>query len=175
MKDDRTKMTLAKVAPNKGVVSYAVEIVKRFIELLGYKNIMFRSDNEPAILALKDAVRKESDVEIILEEAPVGDHRANGLVENALKHVQGQFRVLKDALESRHGRRLEGGHQAVPWLVMHAASVISRGRKYEQGFSAYRRWKRREFNKPVAEFGECVLYAPVMSVGRNKVDTRWNE
>ena len=58
MKDDRTKMTLAKVAPNKGVVSYAVEIVKRFIELLGYKKIMFRSDNEPAILALKDAVRK---------------------------------------------------------------------------------------------------------------------
>ena len=143
--------------------------------MLGYKQIIFRSDNEPAILALKDAVRKECDAEIILEEAPVGDHRANGLVENAVKNVQGQFRVLKDALESRHGRRLEGGHQAAPWLVMHAASVINRGRKDEEGFSAYRRWKGREFNKPVAEFGECVLYAPAMSVGRNKFDTRWSE
>ena len=110
-----------------------------------------------------------------MEEALVGDHRANGLVENAVKNVQGQFRVLKDALESRHGRRLEGGHQAVPWLMMHAASVINRGRKDEEGFSAYRRWKGREFNKPVAEFGECVLYAPAISVGRNKFDTRWSE
>ena len=85
-------------------------------------------------------------MEIILEEAPVGDHRANGPVENAVKNVHGKFRVLKDALESRHGRRLEGGHQAAPWLVMHAASVINRGRKDEEGFSAYRRWKRGEFN-----------------------------
>ena len=57
-----------------------------------------RSDNEPAILALKEAVRRESDVEIVLEEVPVGDHQANGLVGNAIENVQGQFRVTKDAL-----------------------------------------------------------------------------
>ena len=43
-------------------------------------------------------------MEIILEEVPVGDHQANGLAQNAVKNVQGQFRVIKDALESRHGR-----------------------------------------------------------------------
>ena len=63
----------------------------------------------------------------------------------------------------------------MPWLVMHAASVINRGRKDEEGFSAYRRWKGREFNKPVAEFGECVLYSRAMLVGRIKFDTRWSE
>ena len=45
-----------------------------------------------------------------MEEVPVGDHQANGLAENAIKNVQGQFRVIKDALESRHGRRIDGEH-----------------------------------------------------------------
>ena len=94
-------------------------------------------------------------------------------MENAAKNVQGQFRVLKDALESRVGRRIQGDHPAVPWLVMYAASVINRGRKDQEGFTPYRRWKGREFNKPVAEFGECVHYAPAFSAGRNKFDVRW--
>jgi hypothetical protein len=43
---------------------------------------------------------------------------------------------------------------------MHAASVINRGRKDREGFTPFRRWKGREFNKPVAEFGEPEHYAP---------------
>ncbi len=58
-----------------------------------------KSDSEPAILALKEAARRETSVEIIREEAPVGDHQANGVAENAVKNVQGQFRVLRGALE----------------------------------------------------------------------------
>ncbi len=96
-------------------------------------------------------------------------------MENAIKNAQGQFRVIKDALESRIKEKLSGEHPAVPWMVMHAASVISRGRKDEEGFSAYRRWKGREFQRPVAEFGECVLYLPALSAGRDKFDVRWRE
>ncbi len=45
-------------------------------------------------------MRREREIEIALEEAPVNDHQANGLVENAVKNqnVRGQLRVLKDAL-----------------------------------------------------------------------------
>ncbi len=35
-----------------------------------------------------------------------------------------------------------------------------------------RRWKGQEFNRPVAEFGECVNYALAFSAGRNKFDVR---
>ncbi len=56
---------------------------------------------------------------------------------------------------------------------MHAASVVSRGRKDDEGFSAYRRWKEGQFTKPVAEFWECVLCAPAMSAGKDKFDARW--
>ena len=125
--------------------------------------------------ALKEAERRESELEIALEEVPVNDHQANGLVENARKNVHGQLRVLKDALQRRAGRRIDGDHPTAPRLVMHAASVISRSRQYKDRFSAYRRRKWRVFNMPVAEFGERVLCAPAMSVGKGKFDVRWRE
>ncbi len=65
------------------------------VERRAYRKIIMRSDNEPAILASKEAARKESDMEIVLEEVPVGDRQANGLAENSVKNVQGKFRVLK--------------------------------------------------------------------------------
>ena len=124
---------------------------------------MLKSDNEPAVLALKESVRKETDVELIMQESPVGDHQANGLAENAVKNVQGQVRTLKDALETRLKARLTEGHPAVPWLVIHAASVMNRSRKDEEGFTPYRRWRGKEFASPVAEFGERVAHAGELS------------
>ncbi len=110
--DNKTKMTVARVAPSKGVESCTVETVKKMVERLGHRKIIRRSDDGPAILALKEAVRGESDAEIVLEEAPVRDHQ--GLVEIAIKNAQGHFRMIKDALDSRHGRRAGGEHQVAP-------------------------------------------------------------
>ena len=101
---------------------------------------MLRRDSEPAILALKEAAHKESDVDIVIEESPaVGDHQANGTIGNGVMNAQGQFMAVKDALESRYGRRVEGDHLAVPWMMMQAVSVVSRERKDDEGFTAYRR------------------------------------
>ncbi len=44
-----------------------VEVAKRAVEYLGHRGIIMSSDSEPAILALKEAVRMETDVEIALE------------------------------------------------------------------------------------------------------------
>jgi hypothetical protein len=90
-----------------------------------------------------------------------------------VRNAQGQFRVIKDALESGRGRREEGDHPAAPWMMVHAASVVNRGRKDYEGFTACRRWKGGEFTKPVAESGECVAYALVLSVGKDKFKVRW--
>jgi hypothetical protein len=61
------------------------------VERLGHKKIIMKSDREPAILACNEAVRRESDVEIVLEEVPVGDHQANGMAENAVKNIHTSF------------------------------------------------------------------------------------
>ncbi len=74
VKNKKTKMALAKVAPSKGVQEYALEAVRKFVEQLGYSKAIMKSDDEPAILALEEAVRREASVEIVVEEAPLGDH-----------------------------------------------------------------------------------------------------
>ncbi len=45
---------------------------------MGRKRIILKSDDEPAMLALKDAARRESEMEIVLEEAPVSIGRGAG-------------------------------------------------------------------------------------------------
>ncbi len=116
-----------------------MELVRKLVEQLGYK-VILKSDNEPAILALKEAERREASAEIVVEDSAVGDHQADGVAENAVKNVQGQVR----ALESRINKRVEGDHQAVPWRVMHVATVISKGRKDDEGFRPHRRSRQKE-------------------------------
>ncbi len=61
----------------------------------------------------------------------------------------------------------------MPWTVIHAATVINKGRKDDEGFTPHRRWKGKEISRPVAEFGERMMYPPAASTGKNKFDVRW--
>ena len=61
-----------------------------------------KSDGERSIVALKAAVRMRcGDVEILLQESPVGDHQANGAAEVAVRELKRQVRALKLMLEER--------------------------------------------------------------------------
>ncbi len=70
-------MITATVVPSKGVDAYAVDSVRRALDQVGHRRIILRSDNESAIPALKEAVRRESELEIVLEEVRVNGHQAN--------------------------------------------------------------------------------------------------
>ncbi len=50
-----------------------------------------------------------------------------------------------------------------------------RSRKDDEGFTAYRTWKGREFRRLVAEIGENVWYLRANSVGKGKFKPRWEE
>jgi hypothetical protein len=96
---------MAKVVPGKGVGDYSVGTVKKMIEQVGYKMVILRSRSEPAILAPKEAVRRESDFEVFLGEAPTADHQPNRLVEeNVMENAQGQLRGTTDAWSGHGGR-----------------------------------------------------------------------
>ncbi len=56
VKDNKTKMSMAKVVPNKGVREYSVEVVRRFVEQLGYKALILKSASEAPMSAWKEAV-----------------------------------------------------------------------------------------------------------------------
>ncbi len=70
---------------------------------------------------------------------------------------------------------MDGDHPIVPWLVMYAASVINRGREDHEGFNPLRRWKGREFSRPVAELGECGHYSPALQGKTSSTSGRWME
>lgn len=59
VKDRKTRIIRARVVPNKGRHWYAIKMLVGIINNLGHKRIIFKSDQEPSIMALKDAVRNE--------------------------------------------------------------------------------------------------------------------
>ena len=102
---------------------------------LGHTEVIFKSDGEAAIKALKEAVKAEAinqievtwqpqdsrSSSIIPEESPAYDSAPNGKVEVTVKIIQGQARTLKAALESRLKSEVSDSHDCLPWMVRHAA------------------------------------------------------
>ena len=62
---------------------------------------------------------------MMMEESPEYDSAGNGEVERAGQMVQGQFRTMKDGLESTYGVRFDGGHPCIPWLMAHASDTLT--------------------------------------------------
>ena len=52
------------------------------MDMLGHKKINLKTDQEPAILALRSAVKVEALADCIIPEAsPVGESQSNGMIE----------------------------------------------------------------------------------------------
>ena len=63
---------------------------------------MLRSDQEPAIIALKKAVRdNRNKLDIVMEESVVAEHEMNGAVETAVRQLQCMVRTIKDGAVDR--------------------------------------------------------------------------
>jgi len=80
VKDRKMRIIRARLVPQKGVNGYAVKVVGGIIESLGHSRIVMKSDQEPAIMALKDAVRSENRIDIVMEESPEDESKSNGEV-----------------------------------------------------------------------------------------------
>ena len=174
LKDRKTRVIRARLVPRKGVNGYAVKVVSGILESLGHSKIILKSDQEPSILALKDAVRSENRADIVMEESPEYESRSNGEVERAIQTVQGQIRTMKDRLESRYGQRISGEHPCIPWLIAHASDTVSRFHVYTDGKTAHENWRGRSFRGQYREFGENVLYLSPGTKGQDKFEVRWS-
>ena len=142
-----------------------------------------KSDQEPAIVSLRDLVQQVlgSAVEVTgkprqglgFEESAVGESKSNGAAENGVQQIQGHIRVIRDGLEERYQQKIEGNHAALPWLIRHAAGVMSRLMVGDDGKTGYERLKGKRFRGEWVEFGECIWYLRPRSLGRYKLDSRW--
>ena len=173
--DEETGWVGAWVVPEKGEHWHAIKVLTGNLEEVGHKRVIVRSDQEPAILKLKQAVKREASLEMVNEESPVGESPSLGSVNIHISILQGQIRTLRDAVETKYRKRMHGGNPAIPWMVQHAAGILNRYRLGSDGKTAYQRVKGRKFQRDVVEFGECVWYLKPKSVGRNKAEMRWEE
>ena len=56
-KERKRRVIRARIVPQKGKHWYAIKILKGMLDSTGYKKVIFKSDQEPAMLSLKEAVQ----------------------------------------------------------------------------------------------------------------------
>ena len=170
VRDSHTGMSWASPVPAKGNETFAVNFMLGVLDEVGYKRLILKSDNEPAIKALKDAVKAASQVDVILEESKTGDSQSNGLAEVAVRESKRQCRAMKSALQEHLGVEIGEKHPILSWLARHGNFLISRYRVGQDGKTGYEKLKGKKWRRPVVTFGERVWFRPLKSYMAGKSD-----
>ena len=168
------RMIFSHALLSKGVHEYSVQVLIADIKQTGQKRFIFQSDQEPAILALKtEVMNRLQGYEPIPQESPIGDHQANGDVENAVRELGKQIRTIKSFVEAKYQIELGPRHPLLSWLIPYAGQLLSRFQVGTNGRTGYENNYGHKFKKQVVAFGECVNYVPLRVGGRlNKLDDR---
>ena len=121
LRSGRDRWTYSEVFPSKGVQnSWCAKRLAVELAALPWPRFILKSDQEPAILALKAEALKVlmvlAEKEVVLEESPVGDSQSNGLAEMAVREVKGVVRSLRWALEELHGMKIGNSSAVLPWM-----------------------------------------------------------
>ena len=153
---------------------YSARNVARDIINAGYGDFLFKSDGEPAIVALKKAAvgevrRLGHSVIAKPEESPVGDSKKNGYIERAIWEVQSMVRTLVHQANEMHGTNFNVDHAVIVWAVRYAGQVISRfQRSLDDGKTTYERRRGNPYRRKLPCFGELVMFMPVEDKSRRK-------
>ena len=107
IKDLVSKRVAMEIVPRKGTNEYAAEVLTEFIKSSGYKELVIKSDQEPALSALIDMVKVNLDCHITTEKSPVGESSSNADIESQIRRTTALVRVLKLSLESHIKERIE--------------------------------------------------------------------
>ncbi len=159
MKDDDTKAIKAHAVPHKGNVAWVAEMLAKDIEDMGHsKRIIVKSDQEPALKDLVDALKRERESETIIENSKVKDSQSNGTIERAVQEHEGITRTMKLALERRLGKRIRSTHPVTSWLIEHAAATYNRYHVGPDGRTPYERIRGKKYKGEMTEFGQKVYH-----------------
>ena len=142
-KEYESKSVMASVVPVKGPSNeFPAKRITAFIRELGLENqdFVLRSDQEPALPDLLGEVgKKRAPARTFYEVSPVGSSASKGVAERGVQTVEGQIRVLKDALEMRLEVQIPSNHNILSWLVEFAGTVVNRYEVGRDGKTPYER------------------------------------
>ena len=104
---------------------------------------MIRSDNEPAVKALVQAVALHRQDETVIEEIPVKSSWSIGCNEHDLFLVGGMERALRIDVEKRFGDNFPVLHAVYSWILRHSGWLLNRFCVGTDGYTAFQRYKER--------------------------------
>ena len=81
------------------------------------------------------------------------------MAERAVQAFGEQFRVIREGLQQRLQVSILGNHPLTSWMTEHSADLLNKYQCGEDGRTAYRRWKGKDFQGQVVEFGEKVHHS----------------
>ena len=126
--DNAKKSVWTLEVEEKGISStaVAVEWLVNKLDASGYHGtgISLKSDGEPSIVALKNAVAVRREGETSLLESPVRESKSNAHVERAIRTWRDQFRTLRHYTEHRLGTKIARDCPLMSWLVSWSLSLI---------------------------------------------------
>jgi hypothetical protein len=167
IKDSKSRAMHAFLVEKKGTVDFKiVKKIAQWIDALGYKRVVIKSDQEPSIRNLQEELRKECITEMVPENSPKGESKSNGLIENAIKSLEGMIRTIKDYIETKMQEKLEKDSPMFAWIIEAVGTLITRYRTGEDGKTPYQRLKGKKPSNVLVPLGEKVLYLPLKQPGR---------
>ena len=127
MVDSKSSSMYALPTERKGVVPWVLKWIIEKMNDMGYAGVKLtvKSDGEPAIVALVEALAVARKAETVPIRSPARESRCNGKVERAVRTWRGQFVLMKDHVETMLGKELPANCAMLTWLVMHAAQTLN--------------------------------------------------
>ena len=168
-KKEKKKKGRKKKGLRKGAEPYAIHCVLAYLDTWGLREVLLKADNEPAIQALfeSDGARGRR-----WKKSPKYSHQSHGAVENTVRRIESPTRTYVCVLQEKLGYEVDSKSIVLPWLVRHAAYVLSRFMKRDDGRSAWARLRGKECDSPLAQVGETVHFKVVRG-GVAKLEPHW--
>ena len=91
----------------------------------------------------------------------MSESQSNGVIEKAVQEIETQARTLMSAPEARLQVKMPWDHPMASWLVEYAATLLNLYREGKDGKTPMERLRGDKHGRPMAEFGEQILYMPL--------------
>ena len=164
VREVQSKMTMSSAVPSKSTGTFIAKRVVAFLREIGCEqcDLVAKSNQEPAITSIVSEVGRiraaSGGGRYIVESSPVGSSGSNGVVEGAIRSVEQQVRVMKDALENKAKVKLTPRHPLMAWITEYAGRLLNRFEVGHDGTTAYERCKGKQAKTLGIEFGESILW-----------------
>ena len=143
MQESQHSSLWAYAVEHKGAAEdWLVTQVLEDIGTIGLKNekLVLKSDQETAVADVMRSIARErtSDFGTSLEQSAVGESDTNATIERAIQDFEGQARTLRVALDWRVQQKVPLTSPTIPWLIRHAAALITRCRIRPSGRTSWK-------------------------------------